>query len=155
MNLENSILGKSVLALISRTILFSLPSVLFNKKWEFLIPNCLFEEKHRKKIYIKIPFCQSNEHYALKFIRKLEGFAKEKYSFVIIWKTRNITSIFYLKDKESHMPSVVCERNCNCGENYIGETGRNVTIRWDEHTDISNNSEPAKHLYQFPEYRFN
>ena len=32
-------------------------------------------------------FCQSNEHYALKFIKKLEGFKKEKYSFVIIWKT--------------------------------------------------------------------
>ena len=53
------------------------------------------------------------------------------------------------------MSSVVYEGKCNCGENYIGETGRNVTIRWDEHSDVSKNSEPAKHLYQFPKHRFN
>ena len=37
----------------------------------------------------------------------------------------------------------------------MGETGRNVTIRWHEHSDISKNSEPPKHLNQFPEHRFN
>ena len=47
------------------------------------------------------------------------------------------------------------EGKCNCGENYIGETGRNVTVTWDEHSDIAKNSEPAKHLNQFPEHRFN
>ena len=47
------------------------------------------------------------------------------------------------------------EGKCNCGENYIGETGRNVTVRWDEHSDIGENSKPAKHLNQFPENRFN
>ena len=62
----------------------------YQQKCESLIPNWLFEEKHRKTIYIRIPFCHSNEHYAFKFIRKLESFTKEKYSFVIIWKTRNI-----------------------------------------------------------------
>ena len=118
-----------------------------------MIPNWLFEEKHKKTIYIRIPFCQSNEQYALKFIRKLEGFTKEKYSFVIIWKTRNIRSLFNLKDKTSHVSSVVYEGKCNCGENYIG--GRNVTIRWDEHSDINKHSEPAKHIKHFPEHRFN
>ena len=38
------------------------------------------------------------------------------------------------------------ERKCNCGENYIGKAGRNVTVRWDDYSDISKNSEPAKHL---------
>ena len=60
-----------------------------------------------------------------------------------------------MKDKASHVSSVVYEGKCNCGENYIGETGRNVTVRWDEHSDIGKNSEPAKHLNQFPEHRFN
>ena len=50
--------------------------------------------------------CQSNEHYALKFIRKLEGFTKEKYSFAIIWKTRNVRSLFNLKGKTNHVSSV-------------------------------------------------
>ena len=27
--------------------------------------------------------------------------------------------------------------------------------RWDEHSDKGKNSEPAKHLYQFPEHSFN
>ena len=127
----------------------------YQQKCESLIPNWLFEEKHRKTIYIRIPFCQSNEHYALKIIRKLENFTKEKYSFVIIWKTRNIRSLFNLKDKTSQIASRVYEGKCNCGENYIGETGRNVTIRWDEHSDIDKNSESAKHIKQFPEHRFN
>ena len=38
----------------------------------------------------------------------------------------------------SHISSVVYEDKCNCGENFIAETGRNVTIRWDEHSDIGN-----------------
>ena len=46
------------------------------------------------------------------------------------------------------------EGKCNCGENYIGKTGRNVAIRWDENSDIDKNSEPAKHIKQFPEHRF-
>ena len=28
----------------------------------------------------------------------------------------------------------------------------NLTIRWNEYSDIGKNSEPAKHLYQFPEH---
>ena len=54
----------------------------------------------------------------------------------------------------SHVSSVVYQGKCNCGENYIAETGRNVTIRWDEHSDIYKNSEPAKQIKQFPEHRF-
>ena len=115
----------------------------YQQKCESLIPNCLFEEIYRKTIYIRIPFCQSNEHYAFKFIRKLESFTKEKYSFAIIWKTRNIRSLFNLKDKASHVSSVVYEGKCNCGENYIGETDRKITVRWDEHSNIGKNSEPA------------
>ena len=60
-----------------------------------------------------------------------------------------------MKEKTSHVWSVVYEETWNCGENYIDETGRNVTIRWDEHSDIAKNSEPVKHLYQFPEQRLN
>ena len=85
----------------------------------------------------------------------LEIFTKEKYSFVIIWKTSNIRSLLNLKENSSHVSSVVYEGKCNCGENYIGEAGWNVTVRWDEHSDIGKNSELAKHLNQFPEQRFN
>ena len=56
----------------------------YQQKCKSLIPNWLFEEEHRKAIYIRIPFCQSNEHYALEFFRKLEGFIQGKYFIVII-----------------------------------------------------------------------
>ena len=88
-------------------------------------------------------FCQLNEHYALKFIWKLDAFIKERYSFVVIRKTRHIRSLFNLKEKTSHDPSVVYDGNCNCGKNYIYKTGRNDTIWWDEHSDIDKNSEPS------------
>ena len=91
-----------------------------------------------------------------KFIRKLEGFTKEKYSFVIIWRTSHVRSLFFnLNDNMSYISYVVYEGKCHCGENYIGEIGWSVTIRWDEHSDINKSSEPAKHLYQFHEHRFN
>ena len=73
----------------------------------------------------------------------------------MLWKTRNIKSLFNLKDKMSHVSSAVYERKCDCHKNYIGETRRNVTIRLDERWDIGKNSEPVKHLYQFSEHRFN
>ena len=60
-----------------------------------------------------------------------------------------------MKDKASHVSSVVYEGKYNCGENFVGETDQNVAIRWDEHSDIGKNSEPAKHFNQFLEYRFN
>ena len=35
---------------------------------------------------------------------------------------------------------------CQCGENYIGETVRNVNTRWAEHNNPTNISEPARHI---------
>ena len=35
---------------------------------------------------------------------------------------------------------------CTCKENYIGKTKRNIEIRWEEHSDMSNISELSIHL---------
>ena len=122
----------------------------YKQKCESLIPYCLFEEKYRKTIYIRILLCQSNEPYVLMFTRKWEGFTREKYYFDIILRTRNISSksesltwkkyslrnirslfnLINLKDKSSHVSSVVYEGKCNCGKNCICETGWNVATRW-------------------------
>ena len=56
----------------------------YQQKCKSLILTWLFQEKHRETNYTGIPFCQPNEHYELKFIRKLESFPKGKYSFIII-----------------------------------------------------------------------
>ena len=52
-----------------------------------------------------------------------------------------------MKNKTSHVSSVVYEGKCNCGKNYIGETGRKVTIRWDEHSDIDKKKFTARKAY--------
>ena len=78
---------------LSVNLLYNFIKSTFNfyqQKCESLFPNWLFEEKHRQTIYIRIHFCKSNEHYALEFIKKLEIFAKENYSFVLLWKRKNI-----------------------------------------------------------------
>ena len=43
---------------------------------------------------------------------------------------------------------------CSCQESYIGETVRNVEIRWQEHEDTQKDSEPAKHLKNNPTHSF-
>ena len=43
---------------------------------------------------------------------------------------------------------------CFCPESYIGETVRNVEIRWQEHEDTHKDSEPAKHLKNNPTQSF-
>ena len=35
---------------------------------------------------------------------------------------------------------------CSCGKTYIGQTIQNASIRWEEHNDATNKSEPAKNL---------
>lgn len=37
----------------------------------------------------------------------------------------------------------------------MAQTGWNATVEGDEHSDIGWNSEPGKHLIEFPEHRFN
>ena len=49
---------------------------------------------------------------------------------------------------------MVYEGNCSCGENYVGESVRNVVLRWAENEDPNKQSEPAKHLKYFPDHQF-
>ena len=37
---------------------------------------------------------------------------------------------------------------------YIGETKRNVEVRWGEHNNPQGKSEPSKHLYNFTTHSF-
>ena len=65
---------------------------------------------------------------------------------VITWKTRNIRSLFPLKDKNDYKSCVIYKGDCSCGSRYIGETKRNAEVRWNEHNNPTKSSEPSKHL---------
>ena len=117
-----------------------------------IIPNWLFEE--RKTITIKLPYCPTNESEPKRFLSNLEILTNYKIKFMIIWQTKTIRSIFRLKDKINHKSCVVYEGTCTCGITYTGETERLATLRWKEHEDPRKQSEPSKHLYNFPGHRF-
>ena len=78
-----------------------------------------------------------------KSYQKARSIYNNKCKFNIVWNIRNIRSLFQIKDNVKHCNYVVYEGNCLCGENYVGESVRNVVLRWAEHkTQISNRNQP-------------
>ena len=63
-----------------------------------------------------------------------------------MWKTRNMRSLFFLKDKNDYKACVICEGDCSCSSHYIGETKRNADARWNGHDNPTKILEPSKHL---------
>ena len=61
---------------------------------------------------------------------------------------------FRLKSKNPHPSCVIYEGSCSCSDTYIGETKRNVEVRWLEHEHLKGKSEPAKHLNKNPTHKF-
>ena len=67
------------------------------------------------------------------FIDRIESFTGGKIMLVVLWSTRNITSLFPLKDKVAHPSCKIYEGQCSCKLSYIGETKRNNKVRWRKH----------------------
>ena len=70
--------------------------------------------------------------------------------FIVLWQTKQIKSLFNLKDKNIHRSHVVYKEACSCSVDYIRETRRNVEVRIDKHSNPSNDFEPAHHLRENP-----
>ena len=83
---------------------------------------------------------------AKQFLSKLHQFTNQKFQVAIKWIAKKVKSLFSLKDKNPYPACQIYKGTCVCDETYIGETIRNVDIRWNEHEDIRKKSEPAKHL---------
>ena len=58
-----------------------------------------------------------NEKFAKNLIKKLVVFTNKKCKFNVAWNTRNIRSLFQIKDNIEYYSCVVYEGNCSCGEN--------------------------------------
>ena len=119
---------------------------------ELLIPTWLFDDRIVKTI--RLPYCFNNESASKKFINTLEQYTKHKFKFIVIWETRDIRTLFPLKDRVQHKSSVIYEGICTCEATYIGETNRVVTIRLDEHNNKEKDSEPSRHLKKYPHHSF-
>ena len=119
----------------------------------FLIPPYFFEEPV-PFILVEIPYCPENERLAKHFITKFKSFLDTECTIVVKWITRKIKTLFSLKIRNPHPSCKLYEGTCTCGGLYIGETKRNVEVRWQEHNDPRGSSEPAKHLYQNPTHSY-
>ena len=119
-------------------------------------------------------FCLSTtlacSQHGLLMFRYKKGFYKKKecnhhvlqfvvndYLFRIILYIRwPYTSLFSLKGRNIHPSNVIYEGNFEaCQVSYIGETGRNFSVRKQENEDkIVVKTEPARHLYANPGHSF-
>ena len=84
----------------------------------------------------------------------MQSFVHHKLDIAVKWSTKKIRSLFRLKDKNPHPACKIYEGICSCSANYIGETKRNVETRWNEDKSPNKDSEPAKHLREFPDHKF-
>ena len=123
-----------------------------NEENDCIISEWLFDE--RKLIILRLPFSESKGKFTKNLTKKFVIFTNNKCKFNSVWNTGNIRSLFQIKDNVKHYSYVVYEGNCSCGENYVGESVRNVVLRWAEHEDPNKQSEPAKHLKYFPNHQF-
>ena len=90
----------------------------FNKnKDDYIIPEWLFDE--RKVPILRLPFSKSNEKFIKGLIKKLIIFTSNKCKLNIVWNTRNIRSLFQIKNNVKHDSCVVYEGNCLCGKNSV------------------------------------
>ena len=117
-----------------------------------LIPSYLFESP--PFILIDIPYCSTNEKQSKHFIQKLKSFLNKECTVVVKWCTRKVKTLFSLKCKNPHPSCKIYEGTHSCGSAYIGETIRNVAVRWSEQNNPRGNSEPSKHLYNNSTHKF-
>ena len=124
-----------------------------NVEEDVLIPK-YFYESPKSFVLIEVPFSPENEELSKQFLYKFKKFTGDTYRVALNWKTKKVKNLFSLKSRNPHPAGKIYLGVCSCNETYIGETKRNVEIRWGEHDDPRKASEPAKHLYQNPSHRF-
>ena len=79
-------------------------------------------------------------------LNKLHKFLNDGFRVVIKWKTRNIRSLFPLKDKNDYNLCFIYKGNFSCVSRYIVEARRNAELRWNEQNKATKSSEPSKHF---------
>ena len=94
----------------------------------FIIPTNL-SEIAKPLIFAEIPYCELNKIKSKHFLKKFHKFTNDSFRMAITWKTRNIRSLFPLKDKNDHKSCVIYKGYCFCGSRYVGETKRNAEVR--------------------------
>ena len=74
---------------------------------ESFIIRLSFFEITKLFIFVEIPYCEMNEIKSTHFLKKFLKFTNNSFGMVITWKTRNIRSLFPLKDKNDYKWCVI------------------------------------------------
>ena len=90
---------------------------------------------------MKLPYCELNE--IKTFSEEISQIHQQCFQNCNTWKTRNIGSLFPLKNKNDYKLCVICKIAYSCHSGCIGETKRNAEVRWNVH---NNSPKPSKHL---------
>ena len=114
---------------------------------DFIIPPYLYEEP-KPRIMVEFPFCELNVKRISTFRKRFNYFTNDSYYFNVVWKTTKVKSFFPLKDKNLYPSCKVYYGLCSYGEDYVGETKRNVSVSYDEHNKLSKKLKPVEHLEQ-------
>ena len=80
-----------------------------------------------------------------KFIKRLTN---NSHKIKIKWITNKVKRFFKLKSRNAHPACAIYDGVCICEQTYIGETRRNVELRWEEHENTSKCSETANDLQE-------
>ena len=105
-------------------------------------------------VVVDIPYCQKNEEFSKRFMKQFDVFTDNNYDIRIKWVNKKFKQLFKPKSRNLHPSFVIYEGVYSCQESYIGETVRNVEIRWQEHEDTQKDSEPANYLKNNPTHSF-
>ena len=89
-------------------------------------------------IFVEIPYCELNEIKSEHFLNKFHNFTNSSFRIrmVVTWKTRNIQSLFPLKDKNNYKSCFIYKGVCSCVSRYTGETKCNAEVRLNEQIQL-------------------
>ena len=98
---------------------------------EYFIPPNIFEQA-KESILVEFPYCPQKD-VAKRFLSKFHQFTNQKFQVTIKRITKKVKSLFSWKDKNPCPACQIYKGTRVSDETYIGETIRNVDIRWNEH----------------------
>ena len=124
-----------------------------NTQDDYIIPPDFFDVP-KPLVLAEILYCPRNETLSKRFVKKFHEFTNNSCKIRIKWITKKVKQLFKLKSKNPHPSCVIYEGVCVCEQTYIGETRRNVELRWEEHENTSKDSKPAKHLKENLGHKF-
>ena len=88
-------------------------------------------------------------------LRTLSYFIQDRFKLKMLWSTRQVKTLFYLKDKLEHAANVVYfDTYLSCKADNVGQTCRNFDIRQSQRENSNHNSEPAQHIARNKEHSF-